>query len=167
MAAALRMLLWVLCLGVAGDSRAGEVPLAGEQAKARQVWSTFEAWLAAYARGDLDAVMRIFGRDVVFTWQGRPDQGWERLREIYAADFERRPPGARWEARVEEVHADARLAFVRATWELAVTGPDGRREVKSRNRSLDVLRLDSDGDWVIFRSVNYPEAGDVDRGPTP
>lgn len=168
MATALRVMLWGLCLVAGGAARAGTVPLAGDQGKARQVWAAFEAWLAAYERGDLDAVMRIFGRDVVFTWPGEPDQGWNRLRAIYAADFERRPPGARWEARVQEVHADARLAFVRATWELAITGPDGRREVKSRNRSLDVLRLDSDGAWVIFRSVNFPETGDADRvAPTP
>ena len=135
------------------------MPLAGDRAKARQVWGTFEAWLAGYQRGDLEAVMGIFGRDVVFSYQGTPDQGWDALRAIYAEDFGKRPPGARWEAKVEEVHADARLAFVRATWELVVTGADGKRQIKSRNRSLDVLRLTSDGDWVIFRSVNFPEAG--------
>ena len=57
---------------------------------------------------------------------------------------------------MDEVYADAKLATVRATWELMRKDSDGKVVVGARNRSLDVLRRSADGKWRIFRSVNYP-----------
>ena len=133
------------------------VTLAGDEARAAEVWSTFEGWLDAYARGDLEPVMAIFAPDVAFSFQGVPDQSNAALRAAYVDDFRMRKPGVSWRPRVDEVHADGNLAFVRATWERVTVGADGAPHVDERNRSLDVLRREADGRWVIFRSMNYPE----------
>jgi uncharacterized protein (TIGR02246 family) len=140
-------------LAVAG----GNVTLAGDTAKAKEVWKTFESWLAAYTTGDLKGVMAIFDKEVQFSFQGARDQGYSELESAYAEDFKSRKPGSAWVPIVDEVYADGRLAFVRAVWELRVKTAQGQTEIKARNRSLDVLRPVEDGRWRIFRSVNYPE----------
>jgi hypothetical protein len=33
---------------------------------------------------------------------------------------------------------------------------DGKAEIKSEIRSVDILRRSDDGTWKIFRSLNYP-----------
>jgi uncharacterized protein (TIGR02246 family) len=136
----------------------GEVRFTGDAAKAKVVWRAFEDWLAAYSKGDLASVMAIFDRDVRFSYQGVKDQGYADLERSYTRDFRIRKPGSEWVPDVEEVFADGRVAFVRAVWELRVAGAGGKKEVKGRNRSMDLLRSGQDGKWRIFRSVNYPEA---------
>lgn len=141
-----------------GLARGSEpVPLAGDLPTARQVWKTFEAWLSDYSKGNLPGVMAIFDSDVRFSFQGEKDQGYRELEASYVADFRSRKPGATWVPAVEEVCADGRMAIVRAVWELKVRNADGKIESRARNRSLDVLRRTADGQWRVFRSLNYPE----------
>jgi uncharacterized protein (TIGR02246 family) len=157
----------ILALALLSPARAETPPdlrLAGDAGRAGEVWGQFARWLGAYERGEVEAVMAIFARDVVFSFQGSKDQDYEDLRAAYVMDFRSRTTGTRWVPHVEEVYADGSLAFVRATWELVATAADGREEIRARNRSLDVLRADKDG-WRIFRSVNYPEPRPVGRPP--
>jgi uncharacterized protein (TIGR02246 family) len=153
----LRTACLVLALAFAVPATAADVPLAGDTAKAQAAWGAFERWIAAYEKGDLDGVMAIFAPDVVFSWQGIADQRVDDLRKAYVADLGSRAPGTTWVPQVEEVYADGKLAFVRSVWEQVVTAEDGTATKTARNRSLDVLRLDDDGQWRIFRSLNYPE----------
>ena len=151
--------LLALALALAPSGAPGEtgIRFSGDTAKAKAVWSAFEDWLAAYRKGELAPVMAIFDRGVRFSYQGVKDQGYGDLERSYTTDFRTRKPGSEWVPDVEEVFADGRVAFVRATWELRVGAAGGKKEVKGRNRSLDLLRLGSDGKWRIFRSMNYPE----------
>jgi uncharacterized protein (TIGR02246 family) len=153
----LRTLVLAFLLAFALPAAAAEVPLAGDTAKAKAAWGAFETWLAAYEEGDLEGVMAIFAPDVVFSWQGLPDQRVADLRKAYVADLGSRAAGTTWVPTVEEVYADGRLAIARSRWQQVVTAADGTTTVTATNRSLDVLRLDDDGRWRIFRSLNYPE----------
>jgi ketosteroid isomerase-like protein len=130
-------------------------PLHGDAEAAGQVSSTFERWLTAYEQGDLESTMRIFDPEVVFAFQGGPDQTYAELRKGYVADFAARAPGTVWVPQIEEIYADSKLAFVRSRWELKVT-TGGNTVVKERNRSIDVFRRSADG-WKIIRSLNYPD----------
>ncbi|MGO4775098.1 DUF4440 domain-containing protein [Lysobacter sp. 2RAB21] len=136
---------------------AASVPLAGDRARARQVWDTFERWLAAYAAADQSRVMDIFDPDLRFSFQGARDQTYAQMQAAYAKEFAARDTKKRWVPQVEEIYADGDMALVRAVWELRVTGADGREESKARNRSMDVFRRSREGEWRIFRSINYPE----------
>lgn len=138
-------------------ARAVEAPLTGDTVQAAQVWDTFERWLAAYEAGDLDGIMAIFEPDVIFEFQGGPDASADMLRRDYVADLKSRAPGTRWVPRVEEVHADGDMAFVRSVWELRVGD-----KVAQRNRSMDVFQR-RDGRWRILRSINYPEKASAAR----
>lgn len=130
-------------------ARAADAPLTGDTAAAAQVWATFERWMKAYEAGDLEGIMAIFDRDVIFEFQGGPDANADMLRRDYADDLKSRAAGTRWVPRVEEVHADGNTAFVRAMWELHVGD-----KVTQRNRSMDVFQR-RDGHWNILRSMNY------------
>ena len=130
---------------------AADVPLTGDTGTAAQVWDTFDHWLHAYEQGDLPGIMAIFAPDVVFEFQGSPDESFADLQRDYTADLKSRAPGTRWVPRVEEVHAEGSMAIVRSVWELHV----GDR-VTQRNRSMDVFHRQG-ADWRILRSINYPE----------
>ncbi len=154
----MKRILLALILSCACALHAAEpVTLAGDKARAAEVWTTFERWLAAYAKGDLTTVMAIFDPQVRFTFQGVDDQGVKELQAGYVDDFKGRGTGTVWAPKVEEVYADGNLAIVRATWEQRVTLADRNVVIRERNRSMDVLRRMPDGKWVIFRSMNYPE----------
>jgi uncharacterized protein (TIGR02246 family) len=130
--------------------------LSGDTASAGEVWSTFQTWLHAYDVGDMAQIMDIFDRGVVFTFQGSADQSYDDLRRSYEVDLKTRAPGTTWIPAVEEIYVDGRLAFVRATWELHVSGTAAGDQVRARNRSLDVFRK-AEGRWRIIRSINFPE----------
>jgi len=138
-------------------ARAADAPLTGDTAAAARVWDTFEHWLKAYESGDLPGIVAIFEPDVIFEFQGSPDATADMLRGDYEADLKSRAPGTRWVPRVEEVHAEGSLAFVRAVWELHVGD-----QVTQRNRSMDVFQR-RDGRWRILRSINYPEKAPAPR----
>jgi ketosteroid isomerase-like protein len=126
--------------------------------QAKGLWKEFEAWLVAYERGDLDEVMALFDRDVVYSIQGLPDAGYDDLRRVYSRSFRKNEarPGTKWVAVPEEVYAEGKLATVRGRWELHT--PDGKGGVKvtERNRGMDLFKRTRSG-WKLIRSVNYPE----------
>jgi uncharacterized protein (TIGR02246 family) len=137
------------------NAYAKDPELRGDRARSADVWSAFTRWTQAYDKGDMQGIMAIFDADVVFMFQGAQDQSYAELRAGYEADLKSRSPGASWVPLVDEVYADGNLAFVRAVWELHVASPDGKFEVKERNRSMDFLR-NRDGRWQLYRSINYP-----------
>lgn len=118
--------------------------------------ATFEKWIAAYDKHDLAGTMEIFADDVNFSFQGAPDAKRTDLERDYRTDFAKADQKARWIPKFEEFECSGTLGFVRSTWQLEITTPDGKKEIKAENRSIDVLRLTDDGSWKIFRSLNYP-----------
>jgi len=152
----IRACLFTAAATLCSVAPATDLPLTGDVAQAQAVWRTFEKWIGAYDAGDLDGVMAIFDPDVQFAFQGAPDQRFADLRAGYVADFKSRAPGVSWVPAVQEIHAEGRIAFVRSIWELHAV-KDGKPQVIARNRSIDVLHIDGNGRWVIFRSMNYPE----------
>ncbi len=73
-------------------------------------------------------------------------------------EFAKPGGNSEWTPMFEEFECSGDLAFVRSTWELRVSRPDGTTAVQARNRSVDILRR-TGGQWRIFRSLNYPVAG--------
>ena len=118
--------------------------------------STFKKWIAAYAKRDLDATMSIFTDDVKFSFQGAPDAKKRDLEKSYRQKFAQADQSRRWIPKFEEIDCSGRIGFVRSTWQLEVTGADGKKEIKAENRSVDILRLTEDGSWKIYQSLNYP-----------
>ncbi|PYL25710.1 MAG: hypothetical protein DMF37_04255 [Verrucomicrobia bacterium] len=118
--------------------------------------STFERWIDAYARRDLAGTMSIFADDVIFSFQGSPDSNKPDLEKSYREEFAHPEESRIWLPEFEEFECSGDLGFIRSTWKLEVKTPDGKVEVKAENRSIDILRRSPDGEWKIFRSLNYP-----------
>lgn len=120
--------------------------------------SAFEKWTVAYAKRDLPGTIAIFASDVIFCFQGSPDATKSDLEKSYRSEFAQPDRTQRWIPRFEEFNCSGNLGFVRSTWRLEVTDAAGKVEVKAENRSVDILRLTKEGQWQIFRSLNYPVA---------
>src|SRR5215471_17597439 len=108
----------------------------------KQQWS---GWVAAYAARDLKATMDIFAEDVIFSFQGSPDQHYVELEAGYKADFARGKTQREWAPQFEESECSGNLAFVRSTWVLRQTDASGKTEDLAKNRSIDLFRRARDG----------------------
>jgi ketosteroid isomerase-like protein len=111
---------------------------------------------AGYAKRDIEALMAVFDRNVVLSYQDTPDTNYEEIKAGFEHDFENDPPGTGWKGYPEESHQDGNLAVVIAHWEYQAT-IGGVTETKLRIRSVDVLER-TKGQWKIVRTINYPEA---------
>lgn len=113
----------------------------------------FVDWQKAYREHDLGGTMAIFAPDVVFEFQGSRDVGFEELRKGYQAEFTKPSPPQQWVQKIEKVLVSDDLATVFSTWSLEQSGTKGPLQ---ENRSVDVLKRNSDCAWKIERSLNYP-----------
>jgi len=142
---------------IAGFICAAEpAPELGSSADRGALRSTFKRWIDAYARRDLPGTMSIFADDVIFSFQGSPDGKKADLEKSYREEFAHPEVSRAWVPQFEEFECSGNLGFARSTWKLEVKTPDGKGEVKAQNRSIDILRRSTDGEWKIFRSLNYP-----------
>jgi uncharacterized protein (TIGR02246 family) len=146
-----RRALLVVCtlVVIAGAGRAADLrcDVSDEQTVVR----AFVDWQKAYRERDLGGTMAIFAPDVVFEFQGSPDVGFEELRKSYQAEFAK--PPQQWVQKIEKVLVSSDLAAVFSTWRLEQPGTKGALQ---ENRSVDVLKRNSDCAWKIERSLNYP-----------
>ncbi len=142
---------------IAGLIRAAQAtPDLGSSADREALRSTFERWISAYAKRDLAGAMSIFADDVIFCFQGNPDGKKADLEKSYREEFAHPEESRAWVPQFEEFECSGNLGFVRSTWKLEVKTPDGKVAVKAQNRSIDILRRSAEGEWTIFRSLNYP-----------
>ena len=114
---------------------------------------TFDAWVAAYDARDLEGAMAIFDPNVVFQFQGAPDQGF--LENGYRRDFAHADASQRWRPSFESVIVSGDLADMFSTWRLEVT-QSGQARIAQTNRGVDVFKRGEDCRWRIVRSLNYP-----------
>ena len=107
---------------------------------------TFSDWLAAYAARDLKGTLSIFADDVIFSFQGSPDQDRSALERGFVQAFAQATAGEQWMPDAEEIECSGDLAFVRSVWILQRSDSTGRGlEISQKNRSIDVLKRSADG----------------------
>ena len=152
-----RKLMLLLLLAAPLSYGQGMCPAADK----KQLQGEFEQWVEAYKARDLAGSMAIFADDLVFSFQGAPDQTRAQMETGYKGEFAKPGGNSEWSPKFEEFECSGDLAFVRSTWELRVSQADGTTPVKARNRSVDILRR-TGGKWRIFRSLNYPLASKAD-----
>src|SRR2546430_1085792 len=153
---------------------AGQCPPANE-ADVRQ---EFGAWVRAYQAHDLAGARANFapeGRvefqgaphanssepkkkyppEVRFEFEGAPDASWSDLKQSYAQEFARQS-SVGWVPHWDEIRVSGKIAAAFSQWQAFLTKPDGTKELRATNRSVDVLRRGTDCRWRIFRSLTYP-----------
>src|SRR5688572_25677404 len=123
--------------------------------KAPDVKQIFDTWVAGYTAGDAKKVMSVFDRDLRYIKPCQPEQTFESLSAWYEFDFRRQDyPRQSWTYEIESVDPGSDLAVVVSQW-TAVTNFGGFSANVQRLRSIDVLRLGSEG-WKIVRTINDP-----------
>jgi hypothetical protein len=123
--------------------------------KAPDVKQIFDTWVAGYTAGDTKKVMSVFDRDLRYIKPCQPEQTFESLSAWYEFDFRRQDyPRQSWTYEIESVDPGSDLAVVVSQW-TAVTNFGGFSANVQRLRSIDVLRLGSEG-WKIVRTINDP-----------
>ena len=120
--------------------------------------SAIEAFAAAYAAGDLTAVMAYYDDDLVKLRHGaEPETKIDTARRI-AAVF------SRFKTRVDvenvEIEISGELAFTRGTFALTLTPKAGGGTQRFVRRYLEIWRK-RDGQWRVARTMD--NAGEPDN----
>ena len=116
----------------------------------------FDRWIAAYEAGDVQKLMSVFDKKLVYSELGSADQSFEQLENNYRRDLSKAATGDRWTVVAEEIHSSGDLAVVISHWKLREKPPGQQERLLQVIRSIDVFRRSSSG-WKIVRTINYPE----------
>jgi ketosteroid isomerase-like protein len=120
-------------------------------ASGNDIHQAYTAWLAADEAKDVDKVMSIFDKKVVFQFQGAPDADWNALRASYVAQYASHQDG-KWSPHFDSIEASGDMAAAFATWSLMKDG-----KVVQTNISVDLFRRNDACEWHIVHSLNYPK----------
>lgn len=132
-------------------------PAAAEATAEAEIRVRLEAWTEAFNAREAEAVCDLFAPDLVATYRGQPERGYDELCALLQsslADAERR---YRYELELAEIIAEGDLAAVRLTWHLTVSDAEGRELARGSEPGLDVFRRQPDGQWRIARFLAYGE----------
>jgi len=119
---------------------------------APNVKQIFDTWVSGYANGDAKRVMSIFDREIRHIRRCQPEQTFDSLSAWYEFDFRRQDPRPTWTFEIESTDLGSDLAVVVSQW-TAVTNFGGFSAFVQRLRSIDVLRLGTEG-WKVIRTIN-------------
>lgn len=119
-----------------------------------------EAWMAAAARRDADAIAALYTPDALLLSPNRPViSGRDGIRAWFLA----LPAFSKMATDTVEVEGRADLAVARATFAMTLPLP-GRPAIEERGKILQVLRRQPDGRWLIWRESF---SSDTPRPPPP
>jgi uncharacterized protein (TIGR02246 family) len=111
------------------------------------------SWRAGWLAGDADALVSLYGDRPVLMPQGRPAIfGKTAIRSLYRAVL--------GEVRIEsqaalrEVEAAGDWGYFWSTYSLRATPKDGGRPVRSRGKSVFIVKRQRDGVWKIVRLID-------------
>jgi uncharacterized protein (TIGR02246 family) len=110
----------------------------------------------AFNAGDPQAVMARYARDVVLSYPGIPDLGYDELVKGYAEMLKRKPGDtAKTVPTIEEILVSGDLAVIRVMWTTTTTQADPPRQETRQMKDLQVWRRESDGSWKFARGMHF------------
>jgi uncharacterized protein (TIGR02246 family) len=140
------------------------VPRSGDEARHRDSAAVHQAVLrggTALNARDPDAIIALYARDLVLSYPGKPDMGYDALaramREMTSTDttvLHITTQGA-----VDEVIVSGDLAVVRVVWTTTTTSRAHRDSASvratRRMKDLQVWRREADRVWRFARGMHY------------
>ena len=161
---------FVLSLGLVGPAcaPAPEPPPAAEApthaADLAALEANAEAYEAAYAAGDADALAALHADDAVrMPPNAPPVVGKEAIKASFQATFEQFD--GKIALSLEEVEVTGDWAFVRGASPVTLTPKAGGDPLQSEGKYMSIRKRQPDGSWKIFRTIwnsndPLPGAGD-------
>ena len=127
-----------------------EKPTVDIEADVEAIKSLSDEIMKAYNEGDLEALTAIVAEDVVFMPPGKPALiGKEAMRNWH--DFDKISIDVN--ITVEEVQVLGDWAFMRNIWIGTVTQKEGGEKFELNNKSLILLRRQTDGTWKLSHTI--------------
>jgi ketosteroid isomerase-like protein len=120
-----------------------------------------EGFAAAYARSDVEALLRYYDRDYVDLSAGVAARGREAMREAFEDTFERFR--GRLEIHPDEVLINGDWAIERGTFSIHLLDRSSGAERVSRRRYLELLVRRDGGRWYILRDLDNEDPRDAPR----
>jgi ketosteroid isomerase-like protein len=150
----------VACLLIAistlgAQANAQEAPSANEKDVAT-LRSAILRSAESFNKGDADAIMSQYARDIVLSYPGLPDLGYDTLVENYR-EMVKRPPGVtvHTSPTIEEILVSGDLALIRLMWTTTTTEASPPRQASRRMKDFQVWRRESDGTWKFARGMHF------------
>jgi len=144
-------LVILLCFTFSCQKQAEEAkPTVDIEADVEAIKSLSDEIMKAYNEGDLEVLMAIVAKDVVFMPPGKPALiGKEAIRNWH--DFDKISFDVN--ITVEEVQVLGDWAFMRDIWIGTVTQKEGGEKFELNNKSLILLRRQTDGTWKLSHTI--------------
>lgn len=110
----------------------------------------------AFNRVDPDAIMAPYARDIVLSYPGVPDMGYDVLAKSYAG-LRNRKPGLteKTTPTIEEILVSGDLAMIRVMWTTVTTETDPPRQSTRQMKDMQIWRRESDGTWKFARGMHF------------
>jgi ketosteroid isomerase-like protein len=128
------------------------VRIEGDVREARRVVEADESWLAAFNRGDVEALVAIYDPDVVVMPPDRADLHGRAAVAAWLAEVFRES-AARQVILHDEVGVEGRTAFLRGRFELELTTRASGEVTRLRGKHLVLWRRDTGGAWLAYRDL--------------
>lgn len=105
---------------------------------------------------DPDGIMSLYAPDVLISYPGIPDMGYEDFAKAYAG-LRNPTPGVtvKTSPTIEEVLVSGDLGVIRIIWNTTTTETNPPREHTRQMKDLQVWRRQADGSWKLSRGMHY------------
>ncbi len=114
-------------------------------------------WRSAWIAGDARALLALFADDPVVLPQGQPAiVGKDALRPLYKAVF--REVTIKSTSKVIEVEASGDMGYVWSTYNLTATPKSGGNSIRSKGKSLFIVKRQRRGAWKISRLIDNSDS---------
>jgi uncharacterized protein (TIGR02246 family) len=110
-----------------------------------------QAWLEAFAAGDLESSVRFCAEDCDVLPEHAPAvRGREAIRELFRTWLK---PGLKISWSPERVEASGDLGVSSGTYEMSFDDPSGKR-MSDRGKYVIVWKKQADGSWKVIRDIS-------------
>jgi ketosteroid isomerase-like protein len=106
-------------------------------------------WTTAFNSRDIGSVCDLFSRDLIASYQGQPERGYDALCALLSNSLKDPEKSYHYRLRVKEILVCGDLSVVRLAWTLTVEPKDGRATETIEELGSDVFRRQPDGSWKI------------------
>ena len=140
----------------AAQTAAPAAPAARHAADSAEIHDAIVRGARAFERGDPDAILSRYARDVVLAYPGEPDMDYATLARGYG-ELRTRPATVRatTEPTFDEILVSGDLALVRLRWTTTIATPE--RTSTRRLKDFQLWRREPGGRWMFVRGMHYRE----------
>ncbi|HJU87799.1 MAG TPA: nuclear transport factor 2 family protein [Gemmatimonadaceae bacterium] len=109
-----------------------------------------------FETGNPDLILEHYGRDIVLSYPGMPDQDYSTLAKAYA-ELRNRPASVKASTTptFDEILVAGDIAIVRLRWTTTIR--EGTRTSTRRLKDMQIWRREPDGRWMFVRGMHYRE----------